>query len=90
MEAFDAATGTSVHRVSDDEYQPRNSTATGFFAFEWDGTTFTGKGKNANQQSTVPNGQYVVKISVLKALGDESNPAHWETWTSPTITIARP
>ena len=90
IEAFDAATGTSVHRVSDDEYQPRNSTATGFFAFEWDGTTFTGKGKNAHQQYTVPNGQYVVKISVLKALGDESNPAHWETWTSPTITIARP
>ncbi|HZF78875.1 MAG TPA: S8 family serine peptidase, partial [Rubrivivax sp.] len=90
IEAFDAATGTSAHRVSDDEYQPRNSTATGFFAFEWDGTTFSGKGKNAKQQYTVPNGQYVVKISVLKALGDESNPDHWETWTSPTITIARP
>ena len=41
-------------------------------------------------RATVPNGQYVVKVSVLKALGDESNPAHWETWTSPVITIARP
>ena len=31
-----------------------------------------------------------VTVSVLKALGDENNPAHWETWTSPEITIARP
>ena len=30
------------------------------------------------------------KVSVLKALGESSNPAHWETWTSPVITIARP
>ena len=90
LEAFDAVTGKSWHRVSDDEYVTRNSTPGGFFAFAWDGTTFTGKGKNASQQYTAPNGQYVVKVSVLKALGDENNPAHWETWTSPTITIARP
>jgi minor extracellular serine protease Vpr len=30
---------------------------------------------------TVPNGQYVVQMSVLKALGDDANPAPWETWT---------
>ena len=29
-------------------------------------------------------------LSVLKALGDAANPAHWETWTSPVITIDRP
>ena len=90
FEAFDAVTGTAWHRVSDDEYVTRNSTATGFFAFAWDGTTFQGKGKNASQWHTVPNGRYVVKLSVLKALGDDSNPAHWETWTSPVIAIARP
>jgi subtilisin family serine protease len=90
LEAFDAITGKAWHRVSDDEYVTRNSTPGGFFAFTWDGTTFTGKGKNPNQWRTVPNGQYIVKVSVLKALGDESNPAHWETWTSPVITIARP
>lgn len=90
FEAFDAVTGKVWHRVSDDEYVARNSTATGFFAFAWDGTTFQGKGKNGNQQHTVPNGQYVVKLSVLKALGDDNNPAHWETWNSPVITIARP
>jgi minor extracellular serine protease Vpr len=90
LEAFDADTGQAWHRVSDDEYVGRSSTATGFFAFAWDGTTFTGKGKNASQWRTAPNGRYVVKVSVLKALGDESNPAHWEQWTSPVITIARP
>jgi hypothetical protein len=65
----------------------RNSTPGGFFAFAWDGTTFFRKVTDA---TPVPNGQYVVKVSVLKALGDESNPAHWETWTTPVITIARP
>jgi minor extracellular serine protease Vpr len=90
LEAFDADTGKAWFRVSDDEYVGRNSTATGIFAFAWDGTTFTGKGKNGSQKYTVPNGRYVVRVSALKALGDEANPAHWETWTSPTVTIARP
>jgi subtilisin family serine protease len=85
FEAFDAVTGKAWHRISDDQYVGRNSTATSFFAFAWDGTTTAG-----NKAYTVPNGQYVAKLSVLKALGDESNPAHWETWTSPVITIARP
>ena len=38
----------------------------------------------------LPNGQYVIKLTVLKALGDDTNPAHVEAWTSPVITIARP
>ena len=29
-------------------------------------------------------------VQTVKALGDASNPAHVETWTSPTITIDRP
>ena len=90
IEAFDAVSGKAWHRVTDEEYVGRNSTSSTFFDYAWDGTTFTGKGKNGSQQYTVPNGMYVVKVSVLKALGDEDNPAHWETWTSPTITIARP
>jgi subtilisin family serine protease len=90
LEAFDAVTMKPWNRISDDEYVGRNSSTNGFFAFAWDGTTFTGKGKNASQQFTVPNGQYIVKLSVLKPLGDENNPADWETWTSPVVTIARP
>jgi subtilisin family serine protease len=85
LEVFDANTGKAWHRVSNDEYLGRNSTAGGFFAFSWDGITTNGKKTNV-----VPNGQYVVKMTVTKALGDDSNPAHTESWTSPVITIARP
>lgn len=85
MEVFDATTGRAWHRAFESEYLPRNSTSTGFFAFSWDGTTV-----NGNKVNVVPNGNYVVKISVLKALGDDNNPAHWESWTSPVITLARP
>jgi minor extracellular serine protease Vpr len=85
LEAVDAVTGKSWHRVSEDEFVGRNSTAAGFFTFAWDGTTMAG-----NKSYTVPNGTYTVKVSVLKPLGDAGNAAHWETWTSPTVTIARP
>ncbi len=34
--------------------------------------------------------QYIVQLRVLKALGDANNPAHWETWDSPVVTIDRP
>ena len=90
FEAFDAVTGKSWHKVSDDEYVTRNSTPGGFFPFEWNGDTFRGDAEEPKKTFTVPNGTYVVKVSVLKALGDRDNPAHWETWSSPVITIARP
>ena len=90
LEAFDAGTGAFVGKVSDDEYVTRSATPGGFFAFTWDGVTFRGRTGNPVAVREAPNGNYVVKVSVLKALGDETNPAHWETWTSPTITIARP
>ena len=90
LEAFDARTGRDWHKVSDDQYVIRNTTATGFFSFAWDGTTFSGKSSDPSRWYAVPNGSYVVKVSVLKALGDPDNPAHWETWTSPVVTLARP
>jgi minor extracellular serine protease Vpr len=73
------------HRAYDLNYVGRNSTATAFFAFAWDGITTRG-----NRDVVVPDGDYVIKLEIQKALGDENNPAHWETWTSPVITIARP
>ncbi|HUG22335.1 S8 family serine peptidase [Piscinibacter sp.] len=85
LEAVSVTTGRNWNLISKDEYLPRNSTATGFFEFTWDGTTFRGR-----KTFTVPDGQYTVKLSVLKALGDADNPAHWETWTSPVVTIDRP
>jgi minor extracellular serine protease Vpr len=95
MEVFEAtADGTAgkpvhpvFHEIFNLEYIQRNSTATGFFAFPWDGTRFHNNGND--KVKVVPNGKYVVKMSVLKALGDPKNSAHWESWNSPVITIAR-
>jgi minor extracellular serine protease Vpr len=84
MEVFDAMTGRAWHRAFEEKFLPRNATATGFFAVPFDGTTVNGRRLNV-----LPNGQYVIKLSVLKPLGDDSNPAHTESWTSPVITIDR-
>ena len=81
VKAFDKVSGQAMGLVSTDSYLPRSSTSTGYFAFGWDGSTTRG---------VVPDGQYYVTIEVLKANGEPSNPAHWETFTTNTITIARP
>lgn len=73
------------HTARRQHYLSRNSQATSFFAWAWDGVTFAG-----NKTYVVPNGQYVIKMTITKALADDKNPAHVETWTSPVITIARP
>jgi len=78
-------TGKAWNRAYSEEYLPRNSAATSFYAFPFDGTTFAGK-----KTYTVPDGTYYAVISVLKANGDPNNPAHWETWTSPLFVIDRP
>jgi len=85
MEVFDAHSGRAWHRAYDLDYVGRNSAENSFFEFTWDGTTV-----NGNKVNVVPDGDYVVVISVLKALGDDDNPDHWENWTSPVITIERP
>lgn len=86
VEVKDAVTGKSWHRAfPDEEYLGKNSTATAFWGFAFDGTTV-----NGNKVNVVPDGTYVLVLSVLKPLGDENNPAHWETWTSPAFNIDRP
>ncbi|MDQ3067417.1 MAG: S8 family serine peptidase [Actinomycetota bacterium] len=93
---LNAATGLPVDpefsTVIREDYLPRNSTSGGFFAFSWDGKrAFLDNGKKAKEhRRAVPDGQYKVRLTVLKALGDPANPAHTESWTSPTITIDRP
>jgi len=84
VEIFDH-TGRAWHRAYNEEYMPRNSSSTSFFAFPFDGWTV-----NGNRLNMLPDGTYYAKISVLKALGVSSNPAHWETWTSPMFVIDRP
>jgi subtilisin family serine protease len=93
VEVLNASNGQPVHPVFKyaikDEFLPRNSTATSFFSFAWDGTRLHSNG-NKNKTKVVPDGQYVLVVKALKALGDENNAAHWETWTSPVITLNRP
>jgi subtilisin family serine protease len=87
-----ASNGQPVHPVFyyviDEEFLPRNATSTGFFAFPWDGTRQHNNGNDKVKE--VPNGQYILVVKVLKALGDPNNPAHTETFTTPVITLARP
>ena len=94
FDVLEAGSGVPVHpvfrTVIREDYMPRNSTAGGFFAFAWDGTRFHNNGRGNDFVKVVPDGDYVVRLSVLKALGDPSNPDHWETWESPVITIDRP
>ena len=89
------ADGSPVHPVfnyaTQLDYLPRNSAATSFFEFDWDGTRSQDNGGgNGDHRKVVPNGTYILKLSVLKALGDASNPADWETYSTPPITLARP
>ena len=84
VELFDQ-NGKAWHRAFNDDYVGRNSSSTSFFTYPFDGTTSAG-----NKTYTLPDGTYYAKVSVLKALGDSSNPAHWETWTSPMFVIDRP
>ncbi len=99
ISVVDAATSNSLHPVFSDviteDYLPRNSASTSFFAFTWDGTRihsngYNGVGYTKYLTKPVPDGQYKLVLKVLKALGDPQNPAHWETWTSPVIAIDRP
>lgn len=94
MTIHHAANGRPVHPVFHKtnvfEYLPRNSTSTSFFAFAWDGTRMHSNGQKWDKTKVVPNGNYIITVRVLKALGNPGNPDHWETWTSPVITIQRP
>jgi minor extracellular serine protease Vpr len=94
IELFNAATNKRVGLALTDEYRERNSRRTGttndansdvYMPFLLDGTV-----KHGNGTVTVPNGSYYAVLSVEKALGDDGNPAHWETWTSNPFSIARP
>jgi hypothetical protein len=89
------ADGSAVHPVfnyvTQLEYLGRNSTATTFFEFDWDGTRSQDNGGgNGDHRKALPNGRYILKLSVLKALGNAKNAADWETFTTPPITLARP
>jgi hypothetical protein len=80
-----STSGKSWHRAFPDfEHVARNATRNSVFAFPWDGTTTVG-----NKTWVLPDGEYLVTISMLKANGDHWNPLHWESATLGPIAIER-
>ncbi len=87
VEVRHAVTGRSWHLAFDRQFLPRNATSTGVFAFPFSGQT---TGANGARTYTVPDGTYVFRITIVKAGGSASNPAHTETLTTAQFTIDRP
>jgi len=65
-------------------YFGRSSTSSAYWVDVWDGTKLL-----RNRRVALPTGTYQMHMNVLKALGDPSNPDHWENWTSPIFEIIR-
>jgi hypothetical protein len=91
FQIVDAATGTPLDPTYSNfdqaDYVGRNGTRTLFYSFEWTGQRI------ADASGTlvdVPDGGYRVNVRALKANGVASDPAHWQVWTSPIVTIDRP
>jgi len=80
--------GNVVSTLETDNYFIRNASnvysggTSAFYTFGWDGTLADG--------TKAPNGNYKLRVRVLKALGNENNPADTETYTSPLFAVARP
>ncbi|MBD0329922.1 MAG: S8 family serine peptidase [Thermoleophilia bacterium] len=72
------------------EYLPRNSTSGGFFAFGWDGKLAVTNRQGKTELKKVPDGNYKLKVDILKAGGTAGTAGHTETYTSQTFTIDRP
>lgn len=85
MDVFDADTGKAWHRIPELPLPSRPSSPGSTTLYFWSGHTVHGK----NRLLTVPDGRYVFRLTAIKPLGDETNPAHVDTWTSPVITIDR-
>jgi minor extracellular serine protease Vpr len=71
-----------------EQYLPRSGAPDAFSAFAWDGARVQDAGNN--KRKALPNGTYMLKLSVLKPLGNANNASDWETFTTPTFTVARP
>jgi hypothetical protein len=77
------------------DYVRRNATTgvslvnDGFTTYTWDGKQIFANAAGRLQRKEVPAGLYQLQVVVTKALAEPGNPAHVETWTSPTINIIR-
>ncbi|GAA1081806.1 S8 family serine peptidase [Nocardiopsis metallicus] len=89
MIVINERTGRPVHPdrnvAVDVDYVNRSASSTAFFSYAWDGTVVDSR----DRVKAVRDGDYRLQARALKALGDPANPDHWETWTSPVITLDR-
>jgi subtilisin family serine protease len=85
FEVFDADTGRSWHRIERTKWVRRNTTAAQEFVLEWDGST-----ESSGRAQTVPDGRYVIRLTILKALAEPGEVGGTAIWTSPVVTLERP
>lgn len=94
VQVYKASTGALVERAYNyafvETLLPRNSTSTGFYAFSWDGNLYMYNTVGTTFFHVAPDGQYILKLKALKALGNPAVASDWETWTSPVVEIDRP
>jgi subtilisin family serine protease len=94
IRALELATNQS-HLVASSDFVSRNATngvsfvSGGFSTYTWDGKRIVTNPTGRTHRTELPTGNYKLQIVVTKALAEVNNPAHVETWTSPTIFITR-
>ena len=95
IRAVDELTGAS-HLVASADYLARNATnglsfqQNGFSAYVWDGKRLFTNASGRVRRDALPDGLYRLQVVVTKALAEEGNAAHVETWSSPVLNITRP
>jgi hypothetical protein len=83
-----ARTDLAERNPTNDLTPPGQTSGPGFFVYTWDGKAIFENAKNGNvNRRALPDGTYRLRLVVTKALAEAGNPAHTETWTSPTMNI---
>ncbi|MBE3000077.1 S8 family serine peptidase [Nocardiopsis sp. HNM0947] len=89
MVVIDERTGRPIHPDRNVavhvDHVNRSASPDAFFSYPWDGKVVDSHGRVTD----VDDGEYRLELRALKALGDPENEDHWETWTSPVVTIDR-
>jgi minor extracellular serine protease Vpr len=82
-----ARTDLAERNPTNDLSPPGGATGPGFFTFTWDGKAVFTNPNGVTNRRGLPSGTYKLRLVVTKALAEPGNPAHIETWDSPTMNI---
>lgn len=90
IQAVDAITGQS-YLVAFSDYLPRNATngLGGYSTYTWDGKQLFTNPAGKVHRKALPDGAYRLRLVVTKALAEDGNDAHLETWESAQFNIVR-